>query len=62
MLAGDTELGDPETTEHVVPPHPQHKAVRLVLDVGGHGVRLGVAGGEDPQGAVQPEDRGDTQR
>ena len=61
VLAGDTELGDPEPPEDVVPPHPGHEGVRLVLDVGRDGVRLGVAGREDPEGAVEPEDGGDAE-
>ena len=61
MLTRDAELGDPETTEDVIPPHPVHEAVGLVLDVGGDAVNLRIAGREDPEGAVEPEDGGDAE-
>ena len=56
MLTGDTELRDPESSEDVIPAHPVHEGVRLELDVRGDAVSLRVAGREDPERPVQPED------
>ena len=61
VLTCNTELGDPESSQDVIPTHPEHEGVRDIFDVGGATVNFWMISCENPEASIQPHNSCDSQ-